>query len=137
MHLACYRRRGDINAVVHTHSPHATTLAVMGRELPAVHYMIALSGGSVVPCAPYHLFGTTALADAAVAAMDGGYGALLQSHGVLACGRDLHHAWSLAEQIEFCAEIYLKALAVGEPLLLSREQIDDVARQFDLYTRQE
>ncbi len=137
MHLGCYRQRDDVNAVVHTHSPQATTLAVLGRELPAVHYMIALSGRGTVPCAPYHLFGTAELADAAVSALDGGYGVLLQSHGVLACGTDLNHAWSLAEQIEFCAGLYLQALAVGKPTILSTEQIEAVSRQFSLYTRQD
>ncbi len=79
MHLACYRARVDVRAVVHTHSPAATTLAVLGLELPAVHYMIALSGKSSIPLAPYHLYGTAALGEAAADALQGGYACLLKS----------------------------------------------------------
>jgi L-fuculose-phosphate aldolase len=121
---------------VHTHSPAATTLAVLGQELPAVHYMIALSGGSVVPLAPYHLYGSEELAEAAVTAMAGGKACLLQSHGVLAGGPDIHGAWALAEQIEFCAEIYLRAKAVGEPNILDEKQIEAVIGQLESYRPQ-
>ncbi len=136
MHLACYQSRNDIGAVVHTHSPAATTLAVLGRELPAVHYMIALSSGASVPVAPYHLYGTPELARAALDAMAGGFACLLQNHGVLATGPDIHHAWSLAEQIEFCADIYLRAQSAGEPKILSDTQIAAVIDQFESYKPQ-
>jgi L-fuculose-phosphate aldolase len=136
MHLGCYRARQDLDALVHTHSPAATTLAVLGQELPAVHYMIALSGGSVVPLAPYHLYGSEELAEAAVTAMAGGKACLLQSHGVLAGGPDIHGAWALAEQIEFCAEIYLRAKAVGEPNILDEKQIEAVIGQLESYRPQ-
>ncbi len=137
MHLACYRARADINAVVHTHSPAATTLAVLGQELPAVHYMIALSGSATVPLAPYHLYGTELLAEAAVAALQGGSACLLESHGVLAVGGDLHQAWSTAEQIEFCADLYLRAQSIGEPKILSDQQITEVIAQLESYKRQQ
>jgi L-fuculose-phosphate aldolase len=137
MHLACYRHREDINAVVHTHSPAATTLAVLGHELPAVHYMIALGGRATVPLAPYHLYGSAELADAAVTALEGGFSCLLENHGVLAAGRDLHQAWSTAEQIEFCAELYLRARAVGAPKILTDGQIAQVVDQLQSYIPQD
>jgi L-fuculose-phosphate aldolase len=136
MHLACYRHRKDINAVVHTHSPAATTLAVLGLELPAVHYMIALGGRATVPVAPYHLYGTAELAEAAVTALEGGFSCLLESHGVLAAGGDLHQAWSTAEQIEFCADLYLRARALGEPKILTDAQIAEVIDQLYSYSPQ-
>jgi L-fuculose-phosphate aldolase len=136
MHLACYRTRADVRAVVHTHSPAATTLAVLGLELPAVHYMIALSGKSTIPIAPYHLYGTAALAEAAADVMQGGYACLLESHGVLAAGPNIHHAWSTAEQVEFCADLYLRAKSVGEPKILSDAQIAEVIDQLESYRRQ-
>jgi L-fuculose-phosphate aldolase len=136
MHLGCYRERADLGAIVHTHSPQASTIAVMGWDLPAVHYMIAYSGRPVVRCAPYHLFGTPELARAAVEYLGGGYGCLLASHGVLAAGPTISHAFALAEQIEFCAGIYLRAKAVGEPRILSDEQIADVIARFALYEPQ-
>jgi L-fuculose-phosphate aldolase len=137
MHLACYGLREDVGAVVHTHSPAATTLAVLGRELPAVHYMIALNGSDRIPLAPYHRFGSEALASAAVQAMGEGWACLLANHGVLATGRDLDAAWDLAENIEFCADLYLRASNVGEPRVLSAEQIGEVIAQLGSYQRQQ
>lgn len=136
MHLACYRARGDIGAVVHTHSPQATTLAVLGWDLPAVHYMIGYGGTAVIRCAPYHLFGTPELATAAMSAMGKGYACLLRNHGTLAAGPDIGHAWALAEQIEFCAGLYLRARALGEPHVLDDGQMDEVIAAFSAYTVQ-
>jgi L-fuculose-phosphate aldolase len=133
MHLACYRGRGDIGAVLHTHSPQATTLAVLGLDLPAVHYMIALNGRATVPCAPYRLFGTPELVEEATRHLQGGYACLLGNHGTLATGPTIAYAWALTEQIEFCAGLYLRAKAVGEPLILSEEQIAEVAGKLSCY----
>jgi L-fuculose-phosphate aldolase len=137
MHLAAYQAREDAGAVVHTHSPAATTLAVLGRELPAVHYMIALAGSATVPLVPYHLYGTEALAGAAGKGLANSRGCLLQNHGVLATGPDIHQAWALAEQLEFCADIYLRATAVGEPGILTQAQIAEVIGQLHGYQRQD
>jgi L-fuculose-phosphate aldolase len=130
MHLTCYKNRQDIKAVVHTHSPKATTLAVMGWDLPAVHYMIALSGGATIRCTPYRLFGTMELAEEALKALEGSFACLLGNHGTLATGPDIGYAYSLAEHTEFCADIYLRAKTIGEPNILSDEQISEVIEKF-------
>jgi L-fuculose-phosphate aldolase len=137
MHLTCYKCRPDIGAIVHTHSPSATTLAVLGWDLPAIHYMIAFSGDSTIPCAPYCLFGTPELAETAIKYMAGRYACLLANHGVLAAGPDIGHAYSLAEQIEFCADIYLRAKMLAAPNILSEKQIADVMEKLTSYTSQE
>jgi L-fuculose-phosphate aldolase len=136
MHLICYRQRGDINAVVHTHSPAATTMAALGWDLPAVHYVIAFSGAAQVRCAPYHLFGTPALAQAALEHLGGGYACLLESHGALATGPHIGHAFALAEQLEFCAAVYLRARSLGTPKILSDDQIAEVIGHFANYQAQ-
>lgn len=136
MHLACYRRRSDIGAVVHTHAPQATTLAVLGWDLPAIHYMIGSSGSSIIRCAPYRLFGTPELAEEAVNCMGNGYACLLQNHGTLAAGTDLHHAWTVTEQMEFCAEVFLRAKTLGEPVILSDDQMNEVIDKFTDYSAQ-
>lgn len=136
MHLACYQRRPDIGAVVHNHSPAATTLAILGWDLPAVHYMIGYSGGATIRCAPYELFGTPELADAGVIYMGSGYGCLLANHGVLAAGPNIGHAFALAEQIEFCADVYLRATNAGTPNVLSDTQVADVIAHFSNYNAQ-
>lgn len=136
MHLGCYRLRQSVGAVVHTHSPAATTLAVLGEHLPAVHYMIALNGNDEIPLAPYHRFGSEALAAAAIGAMGSGWSCLLENHGVLATGPDLDAAWDLAENIEFCADLYLRARAVGSPQVLSQAQIAEVIAALGRYQKQ-
>ena len=136
MHLACYRQRVDINAVVHTHSPAATTMAVLGWDLPAVHYVIAFSGSARIRCAPYHLFGTPELAQAALEHLGDGYACLLENHGALATGPHIGHAFALAEQLEFCAALYLRARALGAPKILSDAQIADVIGHFAHYQAQ-
>ena len=137
MHLACYREREDIGAVVHTHSPQATTLAVLGWDLPAVHYMIGYGGTAEIRCAPYHLFGTPELAAAALNYLGKGYACLLRNHGVLASGPDIGHAWALAEQLEFCAGLYLRARSLGEPYILDDSQMAEVIGQFTAYVPQQ
>ena len=136
MHLICYKNRTDIGAVVHTHSPKATTLAVLGWDLPAIHYMIALSGGATIPCAPYRLFGTPELAATALETLGDGYACILANHGALATGPNIGHAFSLAEHMEFCADLYLRAKMVAEPNILDEDQIAEVRRQFVAYKTQ-
>jgi len=137
MHLICYKHRHDIGAVVHTHSPNATTLAVLGWDLPAIHYLIAFSGGATIPCAPYCLFGTPELAETAIRYLEGRYACLLANHGALAAGPDIGYAYALAEQVEFCADIYLRAKMVSDPKILNDEQISAVKEKFISYTPQE
>ncbi len=136
MHLNCYQHRHDINAVVHTHAPNLTTLAVLGLELPAVHYMLAMAGRASVPCVPYAIFGSTELAEATVRHLQGGYAVLLESHGALTVGPTIAYAYELTEQLEFCAEIYLKAKSVGDPIILSDRQIADVISKLTDYLPQ-
>jgi L-fuculose-phosphate aldolase len=125
MHLAAYRRRPDVGAVVHTHSPWATTWAVLGREIPAVHYVIA-SVGHRVRVAPYATFGSGDLAGLAVGTLGEDNAVLLANHGVLAVGPDLDGAFDNAVRVEFLAEVYWKACQVGEPVILPDEEIDRV-----------
>jgi len=128
MHLAVYRARPDVGAVVHTHSPWATTWAALGREIPAVHYVIAPLGNRV-RVAPYATYGTAELAEGAVRALGGDNGVLLASHGVLTVGSDLDTAVDHAVQVEFLAEVYWKAVQVGEPVILPPHELDRVRAQ--------
>jgi L-fuculose-phosphate aldolase len=128
MHLAVYEARDDVGAVVHTHSPWATTWAVLGREIPAVHYVIA-SIGDRVRLAPYATYGTTELAESAVRTLGGSGGVLLASHGVLTAGADLDTAVERALIVEFLAEVWWKAVQVGEPVILPPEELERVRAQ--------
>lgn len=132
-HRDILEHRPEIGAVVHTHSPFATTLACLHRDVPAFHYMIAVAGGDSIRCAPYALFGTQALSDAAVQALENRYACLLANHGMIAIGRDLDHAMAVAIEVESLCEQYWRVLQVGEPHLLSADQMQEVMVQFKGY----
>ncbi|ACG78518.1 class II aldolase/adducin, N-terminal [Phenylobacterium zucineum HLK1] len=133
MHLQILRRRPDAGAVVHCHSRHATILACAGRPIPAVHYMVGVSGGASVPVAPYATFGSEALADAVVEALDGRNAALMANHGQIAVAPSLGHALLIAEEIEEQAAVYWGCLAIGGPKLLSEAQMEEIMVQFRAY----
>lgn len=132
MHRIFYQRRPGINAVVHTHSTFATTLACLNWSIEPLHYLVAYSGKSV-PCTKYVQFGTYELGESALEAMGNGYACLLGNHGLVTCGNDMNYAFDVAQQIEFVSELYYRAKAVGAPVLLNDEQISVVLEQFKTY----
>jgi len=132
-HRDIYRSRPDVQAVVHTHAPFATTLACLERRIPAFHYMIAVAGGIGIRCAPYATFGTQALSDHALAALEDRRACLLAHHGMIAVGTDLDAALALAVEVETLAQMYWQALQVGEPALLGREEMETVLAKFSTY----
>ncbi|AET92412.1 class II aldolase/adducin family protein [Burkholderia sp. YI23] len=135
IHRDLLRARPEMNAVVHTHSSAATALAIQGRAIPAVHYMVAAAGGNSIRCAPYALFGTQALSDHALAALEGRRACLLAHHGVVALGVDLARAVWLAHEVEVLARQYLLASQLGVPPVLTDEQMDEVLERFKTYGR--
>jgi len=125
--------RPEVGAVVHTHSTFATTMACLRREIPPFHYMIAVAGGETIRCAPYALFGTQALSDAALVALEQRKACLLANHGMIALGRDLKSAVAVAVEVESLCEQYWRTLQVGEPYILSHAEMAEVAEQFKDY----
>jgi len=132
-HRDLYRARPDVNAVVHTHAPFATTLACHARGIPAFHYMVAVAGGRDIRCAPYATFGTQELSDHALAALEGRRACLLAHHGMIAVGASLPAALALAVEVETLAEIYWRALSIGPPASLSDAEMDVVIEKFRTY----
>ena len=131
-HLALYRHRSDINAIVHTHSTYATVLACLGWEIPAVHYLVGFSGHRV-PLAPYALFGSRELSQNIIETIGKRNAILLANHGLVAVGKDIETAFRVAEQIEFVAKVYYLAKCAGEPNLLSRTAMEHVLKKFKTY----
>jgi L-fuculose-phosphate aldolase len=125
-HLDILRARPEIKAVVHAHPPYATTLAIMGREIPAVHYMVAVAGGDTIRCAPYATFGTEELSRHAVSALQDRLACLLAHHGMIAIGATLAKAMWLAVEVEALARQYHGCLQIGTPPLLSKAEIENV-----------
>lgn len=132
MHAIFYERRDDINAIVHTHSTFATTLASLRWDLPAVSYLVAYSGKNV-RCASYATFGTQELAEHAFEAMQDRQAVLLANHGLLAGAANIATAFAVAEEIEFCCEVYTRAKAIGEPVILDDDEMDVMADKFKSY----
>ena len=133
MHAAIYQARPEVRAIVHGHSPAATAVACLGREIPPFHYMIAIAGGDSIRCARYATFGTDQLARYAVDALVDRQACLLARHGMLALGSDLDRALSVAEEVEFLSDLYLRLLPLGPPALLSREDMEAVLEGFRQY----
>jgi L-fuculose-phosphate aldolase len=132
-HRDILQARPEVGAVIHTHAMFATTLACLHREIPPFHYMIAVAGGDTIRCAPYALFGSQALSDAALSALQDRKACLLANHGMIAVGHDLDQALSVAVEVETLCEQYWRALQAGEPKLLSAEQMTEVMEQFKGY----
>ena len=132
-HAAIYAARPELHAVVHTHSVHATALACQGLGIPAFHYMVAVAGGDDIRCSDYATFGTQALADYALAALQDRKACLLAHHGVIACGASLDAALALAVEVENLARTYVVVRALGEPRLLDRTEMERVLERFRTY----
>ena len=125
-HRDILKARPEVNAVVHAHPPYATILAIMGLEIPPIHYMVACAGGDTIRCAPYATFGTQELSQHAVAALEGRSACLLAHHGMIAIGPSLGKAMWLAVEVEALARQYHGCLQIGTPPLLSKAEIENV-----------
>lgn len=132
LHLAVYRTRPDVAAIVHTHSMFATVYAVLGEPIPAVHYQLARAGGSV-PIAPYARYGTAELAEHCVRALADRPAVLLAHHGVVAVGAELDEAMAVAESVEYVAELGWRARLLGNQHALSAGQLAEAAEAFRGY----
>ncbi len=132
-HHDIYQARPEVNAVIHTHSMFATTLSTLRRDVPAFHYMIALAGGDSIRCAPYALFGSQALSNNALTALHNRKACLLANHGMIAIAENLAKALAITIEVETLCEQYLRALQVGEPFILSSQEMNEVLAQFKDY----
>jgi len=132
-HRDIYAARREVGAIVHAHSPFATSIACLGRDIPPFHYMIAVAGGKDIRCAAYATFGTQQLSDHALRALEGRKACLLANHGMIAVGTSLTAGLALAVEVEALAEQYWRALQIGTPNLLSEAEMEVVLEKFRTY----
>lgn len=132
-HRDILAHRPEIGAVVHAHPVYCTAFAMCGRDIPAVHYMIAAFGGPNVRCAPYAAYGTAELSDLALAALTDRNVCLLANHGMIAAGANLEKALWLAVELETLCHQYAVALQVGAPAILSDHEIHATVERFRGY----
>ncbi|MGB9965525.1 class II aldolase/adducin family protein [Halobacterium sp. CBA1126] len=133
MHTGIYRRL-DAGAIVHTHSTWATTLAVLGEDLPPIHYMITAVGRRV-PVADYAPYGTDDLAELVVAEMEAAdsKACILAHHGLVVTGEDLAAAVENTFVVENLCRVYLQARQHGTPERLTDDQLATVEEKFQSY----
>jgi len=132
-HLDIMRARPDVRAIVHTHSTYATTLAVLRKNLPAIHYMIAALGGPVVRCAGYAPYGTAELSRLALGSLGDMHAVLLGGHGAITVGDTMKRALWRAGELEELAKIYHLAMLAGEPEILSDAEVAATVARFADY----
>jgi L-fuculose-phosphate aldolase len=134
-HRDILRGRPEINAVVHAHPPYCTMLAIMGKEIPPIHYMVAVAGGDTIRCAPYATNCTEELSKHAVEALEDRTACLLEHHGMIAIGASLAKAMWLAVEVETLARQYHGCLAIGKPPRIPRKEMKKVIRMIANYGR--
>jgi L-fuculose-phosphate aldolase len=132
-HRDILKARPEVGAILHTHSRHATAVAVRGEDLPAFHYMVAVAGGDSIRCAPYRTFGTQELSEAALAALEGRKACLLSHHGMIVLERTPERALALATEVEQLCAIYLLARQAGPVETLDGEEMRRVICLFETY----
>ncbi len=132
-HLDILNTRDDVNAIVHAHPTFCTTLAILGRHIPPLHYMVAVAGGPDIRCADYATFGTKELSDNALKALEDRKSCLLAHHGMIATGPDLAKAMWLAVETETLAKQYYYTLQLGGPPLLPDTEIANVMQRIKSY----
>jgi L-fuculose-phosphate aldolase len=133
MHRDIYQHYPQAGCVLHAHSLYCTTLACLERSIPPFHYMVAMAGGDSIRCAPYATFGTQALSDAVIEGLRGRCAVLLAHHGMVCFAAHLDQVLALAVEVETLARMYLQALQVAEPPLLSGDDMAEVQRRFGDY----
>lgn len=135
-HHDIYAARPEAGAIVHAHPPFATALACQAIEIPPFHYMIARFGGATLRCAAYATFGTQALSDAMLVALKDRRACLMAHHGMVVFGADLKEALALAVELESLCEQYWRVLQLGQPKLLSSDEMARVLDKFKDYGKQ-
>ena len=133
MHRDIYRTRPEAGAVVHAHPTFCTALSCLRKDIPPFHYMVAVAGGADIRCSGYALFGTRALSDTMLSALEGRRACLLGTHGMICFHKNLDKALRLAVEVETLARQYWHACQAGEPVLLSDSEMAEVVAKFEGY----
>lgn len=128
-HRDILKHRPDVNVVLHCHSTYATAVACHHLTIPAFHYMVGVMGGNTLRCARYATYGTQALSDAAIEALEGRMACLLGQHGQISLGATLEGALWMGIEVETLARMYVHARTLGEPPVLPDDEMERVIAQ--------
>ena len=134
-HRDIYVDKKNAQAIVHAHSPHATAVSSHGKAIPPFHYMVALAGGEDIKCAEYATFGTDELSKNVLKALQDRCACLMSNHGQVAFGKNLEQAFELAQEVENICHQYTIALKLGQPKILSFEEMKKVLEKAKNYKK--
>ena len=134
-HQDIYINKPEAIAIVHAHSPYATAVSAHGKNIPAFHYMVALAGGNDIKCADYATFGTKQLSKNIIQALNDRKGCLMSNHGQVAFGKNLDQAFELAEEIENICHQYINTIKLGNPKILSFEEMNKILEKTKNYKK--
>lgn len=137
IHAAIYGARPEAGAVIHTHAPNATALSCLRRDVPAFHYMMAVTGGASLRCAKYATYGTPELAANMLRALEGRTACLLANHGVVGFAPTLEAALALMAEVENLCRQYILTRQAGEPVILDAAEMTRVLETFKTYGKQD
>jgi glutamate-1-semialdehyde 2,1-aminomutase len=127
MHSIIYRKRPDVNAIVHTHQIYGSVFGLINTPIPALFDEVAFSLGQMVEIVPYALSGSPDLVNNVAGKLSNNANAyIIQNHGILALGKNLDKAILNAELLEKVAHIYYLALSTGKPINTLPESIVDL-----------
>ncbi len=124
MHVAAYKTRRDVRAVIHTHQRGASALSLIAEPIPPLFDEVALAIGNVVEIIPYALSGTRELHDMVAEKVSNRcHCYIMQNHGALCVGADLDRTFTYVELLEKISSVYVQALATGKPITTLPEAI--------------
>ncbi|WEV50310.1 L-fuculose-phosphate aldolase [Lactobacillus sp. ESL0731] len=132
MHSIFYKNNPEIKSVIHSHADFATAMACLNKDVPPIHYVVA-DLCKTLKCTNYKIYGSHDIAVEAYKTMGEDHGILLANHGLLAIGGSIESAMGNARNIEFLCKLYIYASAVGTPVPLNEEQMNEVAKKFTTY----
>lgn len=132
LHTIFYKNNPNVRAVVHAHADYATACACLNIDIPPLHYIMA-DIGDRIRCTNYKIYGSQEIADEAYRVMGPNKGILLANHGLLAIGKDIDDAMGIARNIEMMCKLYIRASSIGNPVILSDEQMAAVKKKFEHY----
>jgi L-fuculose-phosphate aldolase len=136
-HKDIYLNKKNMNAIVHSHSKSAVTLACLRKKIPAFHYMVAVAGGIDIRCAKYATFGTITLSKHIIRALRNRRACLIENHGQVATEKTISAAFELAQEVEHLSSQYINCLRIGSPKILSKSLMSKVLGKIKNYKKEE
>lgn len=132
MHAGIYAAREDVNAIVHTHSPYATSFAVLHEDIPVILVEMMPFLGGHIPLSEFGMPGTEELAVHAIKCLENRNSCLMMNHGVLVIGKNLDQAYIRAQYVEDAAKIYHYAREVGKPFEIEEDVKETLRQRYNL-----